>query len=468
MVHNTKIGKEHNPLRQRTDVRKDLRTIFVEGVAFSVMVGIGETYLPAFVLALGMGEVASGLIATVPLVAGGVLQLITPLGVRWVGSYRRWAVLCAALQALVFAPLVVGAAVGRIPGFVVFLLATLYWASGMAIGPAWNIWVEQLIPPAVRTRYFARRTSATNLGVLSGLLAGGLILDRMQTGTHPLFNFTLLFAIAGVARLTSANLLRTQNEPNIPSMPYRPREVFGVIRHFHDSAGGELLTYMLALTVAVTFASPFFTAFMLRQLELSYAAYTSLLVIALAAKAVALPLFGRLARRLGLAWLLRAAWVGIVVVPALWLVSDSLAYLAGLQILAGAAWAAHEYVTFLLLFEVIGPRERGTLLIAYNLGNALASTGGSLLGGFVFDALGGGMTSYSVLFGTSSIARASCLVFLVRVTGARVPTIPVAFRTIAVRPSMGVVIRPILATLRFQRGRKAHTEPTSRNRDRAE
>ncbi|HQU47337.1 MAG TPA: hypothetical protein PK867_31330 [Pirellulales bacterium] len=40
--------------------RHDLRAMLGDGAAFSVMVGIGETYLPAFALAAGLGEVAAG------------------------------------------------------------------------------------------------------------------------------------------------------------------------------------------------------------------------------------------------------------------------------------------------------------------------------------------------------------------------------------------------------------------------
>jgi len=436
----------HHRTDNRARLRTNLRTIFVEGVSFSVMVGIGETYLPAFVLALGMGEVASGLIATIPLVAGGILQLGTPLGIRIVGSHRRWAVLGAGVQAATFIPLIAGAVLGRIPGSLVFIFAALYWASGMAIGPAWNVWVERLIPPSIRTGYFARRTSATNIGVLAGLLAGGLILDH----THALAGFAVLFAVAGLSRFTSAALLHSQSDADVPPMFQQPREVLATMRRFPRSAGGALIGYMLFLTGAVTIASPFFTAFMLRPLGLSYAQYMGLLVTALAGKAVALPLFAQFARRWGLARLLRAGWLGITIVPPLWLLSDSYPYLVGLQIFAGAAWAAHEYVTFLWLFEMIGASERGTLLTAYNLGNALASAGGSLLGGFMFDAAGGGMAGYYVIFGVSSAVRVLGLVVLLRIPGVRLPTLPVVFRTIAVRPSMGVVIRPILATLRPQ------------------
>ena len=45
---------------QRRALRRDLRFILGEGAAHSVMVGVGESYLPAFVLAMGMGQVAAG------------------------------------------------------------------------------------------------------------------------------------------------------------------------------------------------------------------------------------------------------------------------------------------------------------------------------------------------------------------------------------------------------------------------
>jgi MFS family permease len=432
-------------------MRGDLSIIFVEGVSYSVMVGIGESYLPAFVLALGMGEVASGLIATIPLVAGGILQLLTPTGVRMVGSHRRWAVICASLQAGAFIPLVIGALAGTISGFLVFAISAVYWASGMAISPVWNVWVERLVPATVRTRYFARRTSAANFGILAGLLTGGVILDKISSGSGPLIGFAILFAIASVFRFTSAALLRAQHQPDSLPMPQQPRVTFDLMRKFPAQPGSSLLIYMLAITFTATIASPFFTAFMLRSLKMSYSAYMVLFVTALAAKVIILPFFGQLARRFGLKWLLQAAWLGIASVPVLWLVSGSYFYLIGLQILAGAAWGAHEYVTLLLMLEMIDAKHRGTLLTAYNFGYAICSAGGSLLGGFIFEAIGGGTAGFHTIFGLSSFARAACLVFILRIPGVRFSILPVVFRSIAARPAAGIILRPILATLHPQR-----------------
>ena len=61
-------------------LRRDLRAIVGDGVAFSVMVGAGESYIPAFALAAGLGEITAGLVATLPMLVGAAFQLVTPGG----------------------------------------------------------------------------------------------------------------------------------------------------------------------------------------------------------------------------------------------------------------------------------------------------------------------------------------------------------------------------------------------------
>jgi hypothetical protein len=99
------VGEGHPRLSEPNRLRSDLRAMTADGAAFSVMVGVGETYLVPFALALGIAAGQASLLATLPILAGSLLQLVAPLGVRRLGSYRRWVVGCAALQALCFAPL---------------------------------------------------------------------------------------------------------------------------------------------------------------------------------------------------------------------------------------------------------------------------------------------------------------------------------------------------------------------------
>jgi hypothetical protein len=100
---------------RRRVLRKNLRNSVSDGAAFCIMVGIGETYFPAFVLALGMGEIASGLVASIPLLVGAILQMISPVAVARLGSNRRWVVTSASLQAASFLPLIIAAVMGHMP-----------------------------------------------------------------------------------------------------------------------------------------------------------------------------------------------------------------------------------------------------------------------------------------------------------------------------------------------------------------
>src|SRR5688572_22512512 len=138
------------------------------------MVGLGETYIAAFVLAAGLGEVAAGLIATLPALAGAVFQLVTPFAVRVLHSYRRWVVACAALQALALAPLAFGGWRGHVGLLSVALAAVAYASFGMATGPAWNAWVTTIVRPEIRKRFFARRARLCHVALFAGMAVGGL------------------------------------------------------------------------------------------------------------------------------------------------------------------------------------------------------------------------------------------------------------------------------------------------------
>ena len=146
------------------ELRKDLRAICADGAAWSVMVGIGESYLPAFVLALTASQLASGLVATVPMLVGAVLQLISPYAVRRLRSYKRWVVCCVVVQALAFVPLLVGSTAGRIPLIIVFLVASIYWGAGLATFPGWSPLGTRGLPARAAARRWWRRSGPRRTG----------------------------------------------------------------------------------------------------------------------------------------------------------------------------------------------------------------------------------------------------------------------------------------------------------------
>jgi len=431
----------------------NLHRIFLDAIAFSFMVGAGETYLAAFVLALGMGELVAGLIASVPMLAGALLQLVSPTAVRALGSHKHWVVICAAVQATTFIPLVLAAMVGYLPVVAVFAIASLYWAAGLATGPAWNSWVGTLVPAEIRARYFARRSRAAHLAVLVGLAGAGLTLQFAAQANRTLQAFAAIFLVAGAARFLSAWLLSRHSEPIKPGEDQRVvpmRELLSRARHSHD---GKLLVFMLAMQMAVQISGPYFTPYMLAQIRMNYAEYLLLIATSYTARILVMPLAGAAVQRFDPRRVLWFSGLSLIPLSALWIVSDSLPYLFCVQLAAGACWASYEFVTFLLLFETIREDERTSVLTTFNLFNALAMVIGSSIGGTVLYLLGTDGRTYLIIFGLSGLLRLLTIALLRRAARAIPPstvprpTVAVPTRVLAVRPNLGSIEKPILPGL---------------------
>ena len=418
-----------------------------DALAYSVMVGLGETYLAAFALALSVSQTAAGLIATVPILGGAVLQLAVPRLVQRLGSYRRAVVLCSTVQALSFVPLAVGALVGRLPVWALFVTATVYWGAGMGCGPPWNTWMESLVPGRIRARYFARRSRLSQMAVFLGLVGAGLALQFGRETEQLLNTFAILFSLAAVMRFVSTIFLARQSEGEIHHTTARVVSPLELVRRMGKRADGQLIAYLLAVQVAIQVSGPYFTPYMLGRLHFSYREYLLLLAASFVAKFLAFPLWGRVAHKLGARRLLWIGGIGIIPMSALWIPSNAVPYLLFVQLLGGVVWAAYDLGVFLLIFENIPKEERTSVLTSYNFANAVAMVGGSVLGGVVLKAMAESEQAYMILFGLSGALRIVTLVFLWRVTAERTRPFTMTMRPLAVRPQIGGIERPLLAAL---------------------
>jgi MFS family permease len=429
-------------------LRDDLRAILGDGATFSIMVGIGESYVAAFVLALGMGEVAAGLVATLPMLAGAALQLLSPWAVRRLGSHRRWVVACAVVQAASLLMLPVVAFWGAKIGWLVYVAATLYWGAGLATGPAWNAWIEELVPRSVRARFFAARVRVSQAGVLAGFVTGGLLLQWGSASTsREMLVFASLFLVAATCRFASAGFLFHQSEPSAGRVQETHVGLRQMTRRMRGHAGTALLVFLLAMQAGVQIAGPYFAPYMLKQLEFSYFQYMVLIGVAFVSRVLALPALGKFAKVAGARRLLWIGSIGIVPLSALWLVSSDFYWLLFVQFVCGIVWGAYELAMFLMFFETIPREERTSLLTVFNLGNAGAMAVGALLGALLLRVIGPGQEAYLMMFWISSAVRLGTLVLLARVPDVSFEPESPATHVLAVRPQSGVIERPILPSM---------------------
>lgn len=458
-------------LSRKGQLQTNLRASMGDGAAFGSMVGLGETYVGAFALAIGLGEVAAGLVASVPLVVGGLLQLVSLRAVGWVGGEKRWILLGSLTQALSFLPLVTAAVVGQLSLPVLLATLSIYWAGGLATGPAWNTWMETVIPARLRTSYFASRSRLAQATTLAGFLAGGGLLAWSEQSGRPLTAFAVMFGCACFFRIISVACLArhqpllderssvetssalsgwTQRSEVGSSMqetqpPDRPwaEDMPVVPAAVKKSSGFRLLAYLVLLQGAVQFSAPYFTPYMLQQQGFSYFSFVTLISVSFVSKIFSMSLWVRVTRRHSSERLLWIGGIGLVPLSGLWIVSQNFWYLVGVQWVTGIFWAAYELGFFLRFFEVLPKSQRTRLLTLYNFAHTSAICLGALLGGLLLQRLGTTVDAYHVLFGLSSLGRLLALLVLIGVRPVNIPIEQIRVRVLGLRVG-GSVDVPVL------------------------
>ena len=405
-------AENHTPKRPSSPSSLDERKSYGDAATCSLMVGLGETYLPAFGLTFGLGQIGAGLLASLPQLTGGFLQLLAPRFAHMMGSYKSWVITCAGTQTTVFVLLALAASGDRVPPVLLFTMAAVYWGAGFSAAPTWNNWIEKIIPAGRLTNFLAMRSRIIQVAAFLAFLAGGLWLQEAQKTGDIRVGYQALFLAAALSRLASMALLARQREEKGPGSPKRVRaKVREAMRTFGRRDESRFLLYLLGTQVMVQISGPYFTPFMLGHLKFSYSTYAILISANYAARIVAYPWVSRIVHRFGTDKSLRLGGFLIAASPLTWSLTTDV-FLLGLgQVFAGFAWALYELATTLIIFEKVPAEKRTSILSCYNFLNAMAIVGGSLIGGMVLN-MAASELAYKLLFILSGAGRLSTLIFL--------------------------------------------------------
>lgn len=385
---------------------RSLRLSLFDAFFFSIMVGAGESYLPAFALSAGIGETWSGLFATVPLLIGAIVQLISPGLVHRFGNPHRFVVIMVMVQAMAFLPLMYFSIYGT-PGAVeLFLVAAVYWGAGFAAGPTWNFWMGQLVSAEESPAYFYRRGKISQYGILVGLVGGGYALYyNIQVGWFTSV-FAFLFFISFLARASSSLILAAKDyNPNWILSPEQLSLKETVRRFARNEKYRSFFGFLFIFTVSVYFSAPFVVPYLLARLKFSYQDYMLTIAALFLAKILVLPYADRWARKIGVKNLFLIGAIGISPLPAFWFVSDQLWYAIVLQMVSGAFWALYEVSLTILFFSQLGAREKIPVLTVFNFFNALALIIGSACGGKMLHYFAETKDAYFLVFAFGSGLR---------------------------------------------------------------
>ncbi len=424
-------------------VRRNLKSCTLDGIYYSLMVGFGETYFSAFALAVGSTDTFAGLINVVPLLVGSLLQLLVPLAAKKFNSYRTWVCFAAGVQSLSLFWFAFLANQNRISEILVFFAAIVYWSASMSTTPAWTAWVGSLIPRQIQIRYFAIRSRYIQIFTLASLLLGGFYLQFHKASIDGTSEFAVIFLLAGLCRMISTLYLHSQSEPKEICQEIKRIPFSQVIGELKNSPNGRLFLYLTLLQLTANISSPYFTPFMLSALKLPYGTFALLIACSFLAKFFALPLWSMIAKKHSVDRILMIGTVGVVFIPALWLLSSSIPALIFFHIYGGFFWAAQELGTFLIFFNRLSHEKRASFMSAFTLLNYFGIVCGSLIGGFFLRYFGETVHSYHLIFMISALSRLMPLLLMPRSLNINVKNMGLSVRIISLRPVFGAIIKPI-------------------------
>lgn len=437
-------------MRPPGGIRRDLRLCLWDAGAYGFMAGVAEAYLPAFGLAVGMPPVSAGLIATAPLLAGGVLQLVAPRAIARMRSLRHWVTGCVIVQALAFVPLLIVALFGGPATPVVFASAALYWAAGMAASAGWNPWMARVVPARIRGKFFGRRQGLIQTTMLAGLLGAGTTLHALANTPYVRDVFAVMLALGFIARLVCAGLL-AQIGVGVDTAPRRRMRLRSIPVKLRGTPRASLLAYIVAAIAAASISGPFITPYLLDHQGLSYLEYSVFTATIVVSKIIALPVLGRFVHRVGVRRMMSSCALAIAPIPIFWITSDAFWWLLCIQVYGGIAWGGFELGVLLALFDGDDDGERTTMQVAFSATQAIGTAGASFIGGALLGGFGSDTGGYTAVFVASAIARLAAAVLVVqqlpRVLMRLPGTLVVRAWTLAIRPWGGTIVRPIVEGL---------------------
>ncbi len=365
-------------------VRTSVKASMKDGVAWAGMTGFVEPYLIPFALALGASNPAIGFLRAAPPLAASLAQLLNEKMIMALGSCRRAVRLDVLAQAL---SLFAASAAGLLPERWAFpcLAAAMivYTVSGNLAGPPWAALMGEYLPASRRGAFFGFRNQVVGVTFFAASLAAAKFL-KFYPGVAA---FSALFAAAGVFRLLSFRFIGGMYER--PSGCHMPRPASAGPAVPRDPSLTPFLLTIFAAMFSVFLAAPYFSVYLLRDLEYGYVRYMIVMTSGQITTYMVMRRWGWLADSFGSVRVLRFAFLAIPLIPLLWALAPSFYWLMAVELFSGIVWAAYGMGTNNFIYELGGTSLRARYNALFGFTACLGQFAGALAGGYLYGSLPG-------------------------------------------------------------------------------
>jgi len=253
-----------------TDTRRALWLIIVDGLVAQAMVTLTTgVFLVALALHLGASNFVIGLLAgIVPIMQ--LLQIPAIFLVERARNRRAVATLAslfsrAFLLVIAFIPFLLS---GQAALTLLLGTVTLKAALSAVANCSWNSWMRDVIPQSILGNFYSKRIRLATVATVTFSIAAGAFVDAW-TKHYPdmqIHAYSLLFFAGFLAGMAGVCLLALTPEPRMT--PAQGSFVSRLVKPFQDANFRRLLFFLGSWSFAANLAAPFFTVYMLQQLDL--------------------------------------------------------------------------------------------------------------------------------------------------------------------------------------------------------
>ena len=393
-----------NPMT-RVEVAR-LRWFWLDGLFSTVSASFYASFVPLFALAYGATNAQVGQLTGVASLFGMLALLPGAQAIQLVGGRRKALVLAFGgvfgrilLLAWLALPFLL-----RAPGPAILVIiavnALISFCNNFA-NPGWTAIVADIVPPAIRGRFFSHRNFAVNLPALLVVPLAGLLIQVGNRPGAPFAGYQIVFALAFVSGAL-ATLSFAQIDDPLPPNQVSKRIPFGELGRIIGAAPGfvGLVACTLIWNLGVQLTGPFLNVYLVTHLGAST------------------EMVGWVAAGASLAALLTQRWLGVWVdrrgniwvqgilsfiipfIPIAWMLATAAWQVVILNGVAGILWTGYNLASFNLLLELAPEKARAEAVAVFQLVIAGSATIAPIFGGQLADAFG-----YQPLFIISAVLR---------------------------------------------------------------
>ena len=422
--------------------KKSLHYNTIYGIPESAANSIINAYAIPYAIALKASPIEIGLLSSVRNMAGTFAQVPGALLTEYFSRKSIW-INSMLIARLFWLPVVIMALLNA-GNITVFIVLMGFFSFFLALNsPSWASMMGDMVPDAVRGRYFGRRNMLAGLSGMVATFTAGIMLAY---GFAPVFALSFLLSIIAIIIFLRIKEPQTKvvyhYRHSFTVKPSEIREAIAVNKNL------VMFTLFIAMMYfAVNIAGPFFVVYMLEDLAIGYVWFGIIVAFGAFITVIFQPYWGGLIDRFGERKIIFINSIFVCFVPLFYIFASSPWHLLAIEFFASFSWSGFELAGFNFLLDVVPAEKRPVYIANHAFFKGIAIFVGTLLGGVIVYGVGNSTVLFlhglQVIFLISFLLRLAALLLLPKIHEAdikqsSVPVRYVFWRAVAVEPVRGV------------------------------